>query len=161
MNRSPEKKLIDWSVLPALVARLKAEGRRIVTTNGCFDLLHWGHAKYLHQARQEGDLLICGINSDRSVRSLGKGDNRPLQPEKFRALQVAALESVDYVVIFDESTPDRFLDVVRPQVHIKGADYASKPIPERALVEKHGGLIELIPFVEGFSTTSLIEKIRR
>lgn len=157
--RLPEDKLISLSAISAVAVRLRAEGKRIVTTNGCFDLLHWGHIKYLSEARRHGDVLICGVNSDVSVRGL-KGTGRPMTAERIRALQVAGLESVDFVCIFDDSTPERFLAQVKPDVHVKGGDYQDKPMPERALVEGHGGRIVLIALEEGFSTTGLIERLR-
>lgn len=160
MSRIPETKWVDWENLPSLAEILRKQKKTVVTSNGCFDLLHWGHIKYLAQAKLLGDTLVVGINSDRSVRGLNKGPERPIYPEKLRALQVAGLESVDYVFVFDQDTPENFLEIVRPQIHVKGADYLHKPIPEQAIVEKHGGKIELIPFVEGFSTTTLISALR-
>lgn len=152
---------MEWEAIPQLLQALRKQKRRLVTTNGCFDLLHWGHIKYLAQAKLLGDVLMCGINSDRSVKALNKGPERPIYPEKLRALQVAGLESIDYVFVFDQDTPEAFLELIRPQIHVKGADYHNKDIPERTVVEKHGGRIELIPFVDGFSTTSLIAHLKR
>jgi len=153
-------KWVERANLGQLADVLRKQKKRIVTSNGCFDLLHWGHIKYLSQAKLLGDILIVGVNSDRSVKALNKGPNRPIHPEKLRALQIAGLEAVDYVFVFDEDTPENFLETLRPQIHVKGADYHNKAIPERATVEKHGGRIELIPFVDGFSTTSLISSLR-
>ncbi len=158
---APENKIIPREKLAALAMELLAKGQKIVTSNGCFDLLHWGHIKYLYDAKQLGDVLIVGINSDRSVKKLEKGTCRPLVEAKIRALQVAGLASVDYVSIFDEDTPIEFLKVIRPNIHVKGADYEGKPLPERATVESGGGKIELIPLVSGFSTTALIQKIKQ
>jgi len=159
MIRTAESKQVRMEDLPALAHRLHLEDRKIVTTNGCFDLLHWGHLKYLQDARALGDLLICGVNADSSVKGL-KGEGRPLVAEGLRALQLAALESVDYVVIFSEPTPNRFLELIGPAIHVKGGDYLEKALPEREVVEKGGGKVVCLPFVPGLSTSGLIEKIK-
>jgi rfaE bifunctional protein nucleotidyltransferase chain/domain len=156
--RSFKKKLIERSKLSEIVSTIRDSNRTVVTTNGCFDLLHLGHIEYLSQARELGDILIVGINSDESIRKI-KGPSRPLQNEKTRALQVAALESVDQVFVFTEATPVEWLRQVRPQIHVKGADYLDKEMPERAAVESWGGRIELIPLLEGYSTTHLIQRL--
>jgi len=158
MFRTPESKVLSPSALAAKVAELRAQGKRIVTTNGCFDLLHWGHIHCLAEARKLGDVLIVGLNSDASVRGL-KGPSRPLVEEGTRLKQIAGLESVDFVSLFFEGTPEKFLETVRPAVHVKGGDYESGKMPERTVVEKHGGTIQIIPQVPGFSTTALIGKI--
>lgn len=159
MARLPELKLLTWENLPEFVTRLRADGKRIVTTNGCFDLLHWGHLQYLSEARALGDVLICALNSDASVHRL-KGPTRPIWPERVRALQLAALECVDGVVVFDEDTPIRFLETVRPDVHVKGADYTGRRLVEEDALDKWGGKLHLAGFAEGFSTTSLIERLK-
>ena len=156
--RKAQSKIISLDRLSELAERLHREGRKIITTNGCFDILHWGHLKYLEDARELGDLLICGVNSDQSVKCL-KGASRPLVPEQLRALQLAGLESVDFVVVFPEATPDHFLGLVRPSIHVKGGDYAPQALPERAVVEAGGGKVICLPLVPGLSTTKLIEKI--
>jgi len=149
-------KLVGFDNLKLLAAELHEQKRKLVTTNGCFDLLHWGHIHYLNEARKLGDVLICGINSDASVRAL-KGKNRPIFPQRIRANQVAALQCVDYVTIFHEKTPERFLQIVRPAVHVKGGDYVAENLPERACVEENGGKVLCLPLVEGFSTTSILK----
>lgn len=159
--RRIEDKLLTETSLKSLCADLHRKGQKIVTTNGCFDLIHWGHIKYLSRAREMGDCLIVGINSDRSVRGLGKGEDRPLVTEKYRALQIAGLESVDWIYIFDEPTPEKFLEIVRPAIHAKGGDYHGKSLPESAVVEGGGGKIALVPLEAGFSTTALVDKIRK
>lgn len=156
--RPPEEKLVPFDALEALGARLRREGRRIVTTNGCFDLLHWGHIKYLADARALGDVLVCGVNADASVNRL-KGDGRPIHDERTRALQVAGLESIDYVVVFPDDTPVRFLERVRPDIHAKGADYEGKWIPETDVMARLGGRVALVPLVAGLSTTKLVERL--
>ncbi len=137
-----------------------SQGKKVVSTNGCFDLLHWGHLSYLESAKKLGDLLIIGINSDRSVKAL-KGPTRPIFPEKVRALQLAALESVDFVFIFDEDTPVTFLEQLKPAIHVKGGDYDPSQLPEREVVEKNGGKVICLPFIDGYSTTSLIQSLLR
>lgn len=154
-----EDKIIPFEDLSPLAEKLHAAGKKIVTTNGCFDLIHWGHIKYLEEARGLGDLLLCGVNSDLSVKRL-KGPQRPLWNEQIRALQLAALQAIDYVTIFHEETPLRFLEIVRPHLHVKGADYERKEIPEKKILSSQGGKLIFMPLVEGFSTTSLIQKLK-
>ena len=155
----PEEKIIPFEKLTSLANDLRKAGKRLVTTNGCFDLLHWGHIKYLSDARSLGDVLICGVNADVSVKRL-KGNTRPIWPERVRALQLAGLESVDYVAIFQEDTPVRFLEAVKPSIHVKGGDYKGKEIPEQKVMTSIGGKVVCVPLVEGFSTTSLIERLK-
>jgi rfaE bifunctional protein nucleotidyltransferase chain/domain len=157
MPRTPESKIVPFSDLAALSTQLHNKKLNLITTNGCFDLLHWGHLKYLSDARLLGDLLICGVNSDRSVKKL-KGPSRPLCTERERALQLASLESVDYVTIFDDETPIRFLEQVKPAVHVKGGDYEGKVLPETEVIERFGGTLRFLPFIPGYSTTKLIER---
>lgn len=157
--REPPSKIISLSEAARIAGECRALGGRVITTNGCFDLLHWGHVSYLTQARALGDMLICGLNSDSSVRGL-KGKGRPLQEEKIRALQLAGLEAVDWIVIFSEKTPEAFLEEIRPTLHVKGGDYLPKALPERAVVEAHGGTVDCLPLVPGFSTSELIRKLK-
>ena len=158
--RPIESKIISLEKIPALADSIRKQGRRIVTTNGCFDILHWGHIKYLSEARNLGDLLIVGLNSDTSVRDL-KGPSRPIYDEGLRLRQLAGLESVDYVVLFEERTPEKFLAAVKPAIHVKGGDYDPAQLPERGGVEAGGGKVIVLPFVPGLSTTGLIERLRR
>jgi len=139
---------------------LRARGLRVVFTNGCFDVLHAGHLQYLAWARAQGDALILGLNSDDSVRRL-KGDKRPIVPFEERAVLLSALRSVDAVVGFGEQTPEVLLDRLRPDVHVKSAQYREEELPERDVVLAHGGVIRLAPHVEGKSTTDTIAKIIR
>ena len=136
----------------------RTRGARIVFTNGCFDLLHVGHIRYLQQARRMGDLLVVGINSDDSVRRL-KGPSRPVQPEQDRAEILAGLESVDYVVSFDQDTPIALIDRLEPDVLVKGADWPVDQIVGREVVEAAGGRVATIHYVQGLSTSALIERI--
>ena len=132
--------------------------KRIVFTNGCFDILHVGHARYLEQARALGDILVVGVNSDRSVREI-KGKSRPLVPESERAELLAHLESVDFVTVFDESRPDALIEVVKPAIHIKGGDYREEDLPEADVVRKHGGRVIILPLVPGKSSTNVIQRV--
>lgn len=153
-----DTKIKNLDVLTAIIAAEKAKGNRIVFTNGCFDLLHVGHVKYLQKARAFGDLLVLGLNSDNSVRRL-KGENRPLICEEERAHILAALDCIDYVVIFDEDTPLRLIEAIMPAVLVKGADYTPAGVVGKDVVESYGGRVELVEFVDGKSTTNIIEKI--
>jgi len=132
----------------------------VVFTNGCFELLHAGHVAYLEEARALGDALVVGVNTDASARRLDKGAGRPFVPENERALLVAALESVDAVSLFDEDTPADLIRELLPAVLVKGADYASDEVVGREAVEASGGRVELVPLVEGRSTTRLLDRIR-
>lgn len=155
--RDPRGKIITAPEL----ARQMRSGQDLVWifTNGCFDILHRGHAEYLFLARTLGDRLVVGLNSDRSVREL-KGPERPWVPEEDRALLLASLECVDHVVVFDEATPEALLALLRPGVHVKGGDYTPDNLPEGALVRSWGGRVEILPFLAGRSTSALVERIR-
>ncbi len=145
--------------LAAALAPLRKRGKTVVTTNGCFDLLHAGHLQYLREAAQLGDILIIGINSDASVKRL-KGESRPLQNEEDRATIMASLKPVDYTLIFEEDDPCAFLDVLQPDIHVKGGDYLPENLPEKIIVENHGGRIEILSFKNGHSTTGIVERIQ-
>lgn len=136
----------------------RAAGKRVVFTNGCFDVLHAGHVEYLEWAREQGDALIVGLNEDDSVRRI-KGPARPIVPFADRARVLAALRSVDAVVGFGERTPEVLLDKLRPDVHVKSAQYREEELPERDVVLAYGGVIKLAPHVDGVSTTDLIARI--
>lgn len=156
------EKIIAWTELPAWRATVRAKGKRLVVTNGCFDLLHLGHITYLESARSYGDLLLVGINSDASVREL-KGAERPVNNEADRAAIIAALESVGATCIFSDKTATRFLTAAQPDIWIKGGDYTPDTLnqEERRAVEAVGGKIVIIPFVPDKSTTTLLQKIAR
>jgi D-beta-D-heptose 7-phosphate kinase/D-beta-D-heptose 1-phosphate adenosyltransferase len=143
----------------AWAAKLRADGRRVVFTNGVFDILHAGHLRYLQQARALGDALIIGLNSDASVRR-NKGPERPINAEDERAEILSALECVDGVVIFDEDTPAEIIRAIQPDILVKGADWAEDAIVGRDTVEARGGQVMRVPIEEGFSTSGIIEKIR-
>lgn len=144
-------------VLP-LVEKERASGKTVVFTNGCFDLLHFGHYHLFYGAAQEGDVLIVAVNSDESVRRLNKGPNRPVIPQHDRMLMIAGLEVVSYVIGFDETTPERLLAALRPEVLVKGEEYRERGVVGRDIVESYGGRIAFVSQIEGFSTTALIEE---
>ena len=153
-------KIVDLEELSDRSEKLRAAGKRLVATNGCFDLLHVGHVRYLQAARALGDFLAVGLNSDRSVREL-KGSGRPITTESDRAEVVAALQCVDLVTIFPEMRATRFLAAARPAIYVKGSDYSSETLndEERAALKQIGAEIRLVPFEAGYSTSGLIEQI--
>jgi len=152
--------ILDLEAAVAWRERLRGAGKRVVFTNGVFDIVHAGHVAYLAWARDQGDALLLGLNADESVRAL-KGPERPLVPFDDRAAVLAALRSVDAVVGFPQRTPEQILDRLRPDVHVKSAQYRLEDLPERAVVEQYGGEIRLAPHVAGRSTTDVIAAIRR
>jgi rfaE bifunctional protein nucleotidyltransferase chain/domain len=141
------------------VARHRAEGRRVIFTNGVFDLLHPGHVRYLQHAKSLGDVLIVGLNADASVRR-NKGPSRPINPQNERAEVLAALAAVDAVVVFDEDTPAEIIALVQPDVLVKGADWPAEQIVGRETVEARGGQVVRIPVEQGYSTTAIVERVR-
>ena len=151
-------KVLPISGLVKNIQQLKSQDKRIVSTNGCFDILHVGHVRYLQQSAALGDVLVVYLNSDRSVRAL-KGDNRPINSENDRAEVLAALECVDFVTIFDEDTPVNCIEKVKPDIHTKGGDYDVNTLPEAKVVMENGGKLEFIKFVDGKSTTNIIKKM--
>jgi D-glycero-beta-D-manno-heptose 1-phosphate adenylyltransferase len=152
--------IIPRSEVVALGERLRREGKRIAFANGCFDLLHVGHVRYLAGARAEGDVLIVGVNCDSAVRAL-KGPGRPLLPAESRAELLQALESVDYVVIFDETTAEAVLRDLRPDVHCKGTDYTELTVPEREVMKELGGRVRIVGDSKTHSTRDLLAKMAR
>lgn len=162
MSKPASRRVLTLAQAARWAAAARRRGARVVATNGCFDLLHFGHVSYLQRARKLGDLLVVGLNGDHSVREL-KGPGRPLVPEQQRAAVLAALGCVDAVVIFPEKRAHRFLATVRPDVYVKGGDYRPDTLDsrERAVLTATGARIRIVPFVKGFSTTRLIAKIRK
>ena len=154
-------KIVTLDELARVAKQLRAAGKKLVATNGCFDLLHAGHIRYLQAARALGDALAVGLNGDRSVCEL-KGPGRPINNEKDRAELLAALESVDFVSIFPEMRATRFLEMVAPSVYVKGGDYRTDTLDaeEYAILEKLGAEIRFIPFEPGYSTSRLLEQLR-
>lgn len=155
-----QKKIKSLKELKNIVEKLKKIGKKIVTTNGCFDLIHLGHIKYLWQAKKQGDILIVGLNSDSSIKKY-KGDKRPILDQKARSLILASLSMIDYVVIFSETTPIKLLETLKPDIHVKGKDYIAKKMIEYETVKKFGGKIKTIQLIKGYSTTNLIKKIQK
>lgn len=155
-------KIVSSDQLAAVSTALRQSRRKLVFTNGCFDLLHVGHVRYLQAARQLGDALAVGINGDASVRQL-KGEGRPLNAEEDRAAVIAALESVDYVVLFPDVRATTLLEKIRPAVYVKGGDYTVQTldVEEQGVLQQIGAEIRIIPFESGYSTSGLIERIHR
>ena len=151
--------LVQREDLRALIDTIHHAGKTVVTTNGCFDILHVGHVRYLEKTKTFGDYLIVLLNSDKSVKSI-KGPSRPVNNEMDRAEILSALRCVDYVVLFDEDSPRNLLDEMKPDVYTKGADYTMETLPEADIMEKNGTRVEFIDFVEGKSTTKTIEKMK-
>jgi len=146
------------SELKKIAEKLRKRGKKIVTTNGIFDILHIGHIRYLREAKNLGDILIVAVNSDSSTKNI-KGPRRPLNNENDRAEALAALECIDYVALFNEDNPKNILEAIKPDVHVKGGDYKIEDIVEKETVEKNNGRIVLIKKVDGYSTSELIRKI--
>ena len=151
--------IVSREELVEISKKLHRQNKKIVFTNGCFDIIHAGHIIYLFDAKTQGDKLIVGLNSDYSVKRL-KGKNRPLNPEKDRAVVLSALEPVDYVTVFDEDTPFELISAIKPDILVKGGDYTHDTIVGADVVEKNGGKVVVIPLLEGRSTTGLIDKIK-
>mgnify|MGYP003605766262 FL=1 len=151
--------LIHPDKIASFCATLREAGATVVFTNGCFDILHAGHVRYLEQAKSYGDILVLGLNTDASVRE-NKGPRRPINSERDRAAVVGALRAVDYVVLFGEKTAEAIIENVHPDVYVKGADYEGKPLPEADVVRRWGGRVAFVPMVAGRSTTHVIEKIQ-
>jgi len=146
--------------LQKIVSGLRLQGKKIIFTNGCFDILHYGHVKYLEDSKKKGDILIVAINSDASIKSI-KGNKRPITQEKDRLRIIAGLQSVDYVTIFDDDTPIKLIMLLKPDILIKGADWKKNKIVGSGFVLKHGGKIYSVNLIPGRSTTSLINKIAK
>ncbi len=155
-----KEKIVDWEFLKKEVEAWQRQGLKVVFTNGCFDILHIGHVRYLQEAKRCGDRLIIGLNSDASVRKI-KGEKRPIIPQEQRAEVLAALSCVDRIVIFDEPTPLRLITFLQPDILVKGADWPEEKIVGKEVVLKKGGRVKRIPLAEGVSTTRIIEEIIR
>ena len=152
--------LIDRNLIVETCEELRRQSKKIVFTNGCFDILHVGHVRYLTTAKSFGDILIVGLNTDTSVKML-KGDSRPINNEKDRAEVLLGLKAVDYVVMFGERTAENLVSEVRPDIYVKGGDYTVDTIPEAKIVQSYGGRVELVKFVDGHSTTNIIKQIAK
>ena len=152
--------LIALEEFVPVIARLKQDGKRIVFTNGCFDIIHVGHIRYLKSAKELGDILVIGLNSDESVRKI-KGDNRPIVSQGERAEVLSSIRSVDYVVIFNEDRPDKLIQQVKPDVLVKGADYKMREIAGAEFVKSYGGEVKRVVLLKGRSTSRIIARLRR
>ncbi|MCP4727906.1 MAG: D-glycero-beta-D-manno-heptose 1-phosphate adenylyltransferase [bacterium] len=150
--------MISINKIAQICKDIRKKDLTIVTSNGCFDILHTGHIEYLHSASLHGDILIIGINSNNSVRKL-KGEGRPVNNELSRASIIASLGFVDYCVVFSQDTPVELLEIIKPDIHIKGGDYLPDEIIEKKTVEENGGVVRILPLVEGYSTTSILKNI--
>ena len=156
-----DQKIWTWDQAKEQIAQFRTAGKKMVFTNGCFDILHAGHVHYLEAASQLGDGLLVALNTDASARRLGKGDDRPLNREADRVCLIAALASVDLVTWFDEDTPLQLIESLRPDLLVKGGDYDMATLAETHAMARWGGTALAIPFVSGFSTTALVQKIRQ
>ncbi len=156
--RRAASKVLDLEALKRVCEDARRDGKTVAFANGCFDLLHVGHTRYLAGARAEGDLLVVGINADASVRKL-KGENRPLQNEQDRALLVAALHTVDWVTIFHDATVDNLLLALKPDVHCKGTDYTPETVPERETVKSYGGRVAIVGDAKDHNTSTLLARL--
>ncbi|HEV2720266.1 MAG TPA: adenylyltransferase/cytidyltransferase family protein [Thermoanaerobaculia bacterium] len=152
--------ILSEKALELALAKERARGHTIAFANGCFDVLHVGHVRYLQDAKKEADVLVVGVNGDASVREL-KGEGRPVMPAGERAEIIAAIEGVDYVTIFDERSPSRLLGVLQPDVHCKGTDYTPDSVPERDVVQAYGGRVAIVGDPKEHSTSELLKKLRR
>ncbi|TDT67898.1 glycerol-3-phosphate cytidylyltransferase [Hypnocyclicus thermotrophus] len=151
--------ILDRKEAAKLVKKLKSEGKTVVFTNGCFDILHVGHLRYLQEAKELGDILIVGVNSDKSVSKL-KGPTRPINTQNDRAEMLVGLKPVDYTVIFTEDTPVEIINELKPSIHVKGGDYKKEELPETPIVEKNGGKVIILSLIQGKSTTNIVKKIQ-
>ena len=158
-NRATSK-LKTGREIRRIIAPLKKMGKKVVFTNGCFDILHVGHVRYLRQAKALGDVLVIGLNRDRSVKHL-KGSGRPVTNETERAEVLSALDAVDYIIFFGEHTPEKLIHIIRPDFLVKGGDWKKKDIVGASFVESYGGKVLPLRFVKGYSTTQLVERIKR
>lgn len=152
--------VISRNVAKKFVHDLRRKGKKVIFTNGFFDIIHVGHVKFLEKAKSLGDVLMVGINSDKSIKLI-KGKRRPLMSQQERAKLVSSLNCVDYVILFDEKLPSKILSELKPDIHVKGADYTIKKLPERKVINSYGGKIMLLPLIKGKSTTNIINKIVR
>lgn len=148
----------DWEQLKNKIDELKKTGKKIIFTNGCFDILHWGHVSYLKKAKELGDYLVLALNTDQSVQKL-KGPTRPINNQHDRALVINELKSIDFVTFFSEETPFNVINLIKPDIIAKGGDYNPNQVVGKEIVESYGGYVAIIPFVDGKSTTNVINKI--
>ncbi|MCA9400300.1 MAG: D-glycero-beta-D-manno-heptose 1-phosphate adenylyltransferase [Candidatus Omnitrophica bacterium] len=155
-----KQKILNQETMKKKLPSLRRKGQKVAFTNGCFDILHYGHVAYLEKAKKEGRILIVGLNSDRSIRRI-KGPNRPIIPQKYRAALLASLICVDYVVVFNQDTPYELIKMLQPDVLIKGADWKGKGVVGEEIVKNRGGKVEFIHYISGCSTSTIIQTIAR
>ena len=158
--KTPEEKILSRAEAAAFAQKLREAGKTLVFTNGCFDVLHAGHAYLLNEARKQGDALILGLNSDQSVRRL-KGESRPVNKEEDRALLLASLQAVDAVVVFEEDTPEELISVIRPDILVKGGDYSKEQVVGGRLLKSYGGKVLIVPLKPGYSSSKTIENLKK
>ncbi len=158
--KTPEEKILSRAEAAAFAQKLREAGKTLVFTNGCFDVLHAGHAYLLNEARKQGDALMLGLNSDQSVRRL-KGESRPVNKEEDRALLLASLQAVDAVVVFEEDTPEELISVIRPDILVKGGDYSKEQVVGGRLLKSYGGKVLIVPLMPGYSSSKTIEKLKK
>ncbi|MGL4307849.1 MAG: D-glycero-beta-D-manno-heptose 1-phosphate adenylyltransferase [Cetobacterium sp.] len=151
--------ILKRNLASIVIEELKKQGKKVVFTNGCFDILHVGHLTYLNEAKRQGNILVVGVNSDSSVKRL-KGESRPINNEIDRAEMLCGLKAVDYTVIFEEDTPMELIEELKPSIHVKGGDYKKEDLPETEVVERNGGEVRILGFVQGKSTTNIVKKIQ-
>jgi rfaE bifunctional protein nucleotidyltransferase chain/domain len=159
MSELKSSKQIEFNHCNQIADSVRKENKTIVFTNGCFDILHVGHAHYLQQAKSHGDYLWIGLNSDTSVRQL-KGAQRPVNSQEARLFLLASLACVDFITIFDESTPISLISTIKPDIHIKGGDYQREMLPEYPIIKEYGGQVVIKPFLKGYSTSTILDKIQ-
>jgi rfaE bifunctional protein nucleotidyltransferase chain/domain len=155
-----KNKIVTWENASRILSGLRMKGKRIVFTNGCFDIIHPGHVDYLTQARDLGNFLVLGLNTDSSVKRLNKAPNRPVNNQESRAMVLAGLACIDYIILFDEDTPYELIKLLQPDILVKGSDYKAEDVVGYDIVTARGGKVVTIPFLDGFSTTGLIEKLK-
>ena len=153
-----KENLLDREVMGRKIKELQENGKKVVFTNVVFDILHIGHLTYLEEAKGLGDILVVGVNSDTSVK-INKGDRRPINSQEHRAFMLLGTRFVDYTVIFNEKTPEILLEILKPDIHVKGGDYSKEDLPETTVVERNGGEVKILSFVDNISTTEIINKI--
>lgn len=157
MTTRPKTIFCSWAEAAKISSELRAQGKKVISTNGCFDLIHRGHVEYLNEARALGDVLFIGVNSDESTKRL-KGPSRPIHTAEDRGFVLKNLKCVDYVCVFDEDTPLQWLEALHPSIHVKGGDYDIEKLPETVLLRKLGAEVRCLQFVDGYSTTKTIAK---
>ncbi|MBN2134563.1 MAG: D-glycero-beta-D-manno-heptose 1-phosphate adenylyltransferase [Acidobacteria bacterium] len=159
MTNNYQDKIINIENIPTILSTIDRKAKKIVFTNGCFDILHYGHVKLLWEAKALGDILFLGLNSDDSIKRI-KGKNRPINPEFERSCVLASLQMIDYISIFEEDTPMRLIKIIKPDILVKGGDWTPDSVVGSGFVSEYGGEVKIIPLVDGLSTTNTINKLK-